>query len=60
MFVFPFDSFDFSFPWPVKCWLRTSLGLGLWNQFVIPAGRLFHWAAFDFDLLPASKAIVEG
>jgi hypothetical protein len=21
--------------------------------------RLFHWAAFDFDLLPASKAIVE-
>jgi hypothetical protein len=40
------------FPWPVK-------SLGLWNQFVIPAGRLLHWAAFDFDLLPASQAIVE-
>jgi hypothetical protein len=23
------------------------------------SGPLFHWAAFDFDLPPASKAIVE-
>jgi hypothetical protein len=26
--------------------LAREVGLGLWNHFLIPAGRVLHWAAF--------------
>jgi hypothetical protein len=38
-FCFALDSFQLS--------SAREVGLGLWNQFVIPAGRLLHWAAFQ-------------
>jgi len=30
--------------------LAREVFLGLWNQFVIPVGRLLHWAAFSVVL----------